>query len=51
MWVRIRSWHIVDPRRTTFTLCGRVATGARAESPPSDEATCETCFRVAERRS
>jgi hypothetical protein len=55
-WVKISSWHILRtwtrvPNRGV-TLCGRTATMIdEALGPPSDEKTCETCFRLREHRT
>ena len=53
-WIKIRSWHLIRtwtrvPGRA-ITLCGRSAEGQESGEPPSDEATCESCFRIRERR-
>ncbi len=53
-FVKIRSWHI--PRYTSRggsirTLCGQwiVNPGKPAETFPSNEPTCESCFRLKEK--
>ena len=63
-WVRFpgRSWHIALPDQPgTFqtalagwwwTHCGRWAPDQEPQAfPPPDERTCETCFRLRERRA
>jgi hypothetical protein len=50
VYIRIRSWHIVRtwtrvPGRA-ITLCGRSASGPTAEGF-GDDASCETCLRIA----
>jgi hypothetical protein len=50
-WVRIRSWHVVKtPTRVPnryVTRCGRSAFGPDLDERPGNEATCETCLRLA----
>lgn len=54
-FVKIRSWHIIRtwtrvPRRAV-TLCGRRAEGESADTLPMDEKSCESCLRIAAKRS
>ena len=51
LWTRIVSWHLV-PRGGWTTLCGRESTSrVQLDEYPSGERTCESCLRIAERRS
>lgn len=57
MWFRIRSWHILDRWSevddAAITLCGRrkyLTDKTLHAEPAENEPTCETCFRVKEKR-
>lgn len=47
-WVKLASWHIVDTLDhgdLTKTLCGRYTLNVQQEDRPTNERSCESCYR------